>query len=92
MAGPVGRVRDAHRERRHRRRRMLGGRRFYDFLQATGSPIAAEALRRIAELYAVEKRIRGQPAEARRRTRQADARPLIEAMKPLFETELLRIP
>ncbi len=67
-------------------------RKFYDFLQATGSPIAAEALRRIAELYAVEKRIRGQPAEARRRTRQEDSRPLIEAMKPWFETELLRIP
>jgi transposase len=40
-------------------------RRFYEFHQATGSPIAAEALRRIAELYAVEKRIRGQPAKAR---------------------------
>jgi transposase len=67
-------------------------RKFYDFHQATGSPIAAEALRRIAELYAVEKRIRGQPAEARRRTRLADARPLIEAMKIWFETELRRIP
>ncbi len=37
-------------------------RKFYEFHQATGSPIAAEALRRIAALYAVEKRIRGQPA------------------------------
>jgi hypothetical protein len=49
-------------------------------------------LRRIAELYAIEKRIRGQPAEARRRARQADARPLIEAMKPWIETELCRVP
>ncbi len=31
-------------------------RKFYEFHQATGSPIAAETLRRIAELYAVEKR------------------------------------
>ena len=33
--------------------------------QATGSPIAAEALRRIAELYAIETTIRGQPADQR---------------------------
>ena len=33
-------------------------RKFYEVHQATGSPIAAEALRRIAELYAVEDRIR----------------------------------
>ncbi len=67
-------------------------RKFYEFHQATGSPIAAEALRRIAELYAVEKRIRGEPAEARRRKRQADSRPLIEAMKPWLENQLRRVP
>jgi transposase len=67
-------------------------RRFYDFHQATDSPIAAEALRRIAELYAVEKRIRGQPAKARQRTRQAESRPLIEAMKPWLEDQLRRVP
>jgi transposase len=67
-------------------------RKFYEFHQATGSPIAAEALRRIAELYAIEKRIRGEPAEARRRKRQADSRPLIEAMKPWLEAQLGRIP
>ena len=49
-------------------------RKFYEFHQATGSPIAAEALRRIAELYAVEKRIRGQPAEARQRAREPGRR------------------
>jgi transposase len=67
-------------------------RKFYEFHQATGSPIAAEALRRITELYAVEKDIRGQPAEVRRRKRQADSRPLIEAMKPWLEAQLGRIP
>ncbi len=67
-------------------------RKFYEFHQATGSPIAAEALRRIAELYAVEKRIRGQPAEARQRARQAMSRPLVEAMKPWLEAQLGRIP
>lgn len=33
-------------------------RKFYDLHEATGSPIAAEALRRIAELYAIESSIR----------------------------------
>jgi transposase len=67
-------------------------RKFYEFHQATGSPIGAEALRRIAELYAVEKRIRGQPAKARQRAREAESRPLIEAMKPWLEDQLRRVP
>jgi transposase len=67
-------------------------RKFYEFHQATGSPIAAEALRRIAELYAVEKSIRGQPPEARQRTREDESRPLIEAMKPWLEAQLGRVP
>ncbi|MGE0667844.1 MAG: IS66 family transposase [Sphingomonadales bacterium] len=67
-------------------------RKFHEVYQATGSPIAAEALRRIGELYAVEKRIRGRPAEARRQARQKDVRPLVEAMKPWLNAELRRIP
>ncbi len=67
-------------------------RKFYDFRQATGSPIAEEALRRIAELYAVEKAIRGQGAEARRLAREAESRPLIAAMKPWLEDQLRRVP
>src|SRR5215469_961010 len=47
-------------------------RKFFDFHHATASPIAAEALQRIAELYQIEARIRGRPpneraASARRR-------------------------
>ncbi|MGC8509235.1 MAG: IS66 family transposase, partial [Thiomonas sp.] len=38
---------------------------FYEFHQATQSPIAAEALARIARLYAIEAEIRGQSAERR---------------------------
>jgi hypothetical protein len=66
-------------------------RKFYDFHQATGSPIAAEALCRIAEIYAIEGRIRGRPPEARQRIRQAETKPLVEAMKTWLETELGRI-
>ncbi len=67
-------------------------RKFYDLHEATGSPIAAEALRRIAELYAIERSIRGRTADARRHVRNTSARPLIEMMKPWLEMELGRVP
>src|SRR5688500_9899831 len=40
-------------------------RRFYEIHQATGSPLATEALRRIGELYAIEAEVRGCPADDR---------------------------
>src|SRR5665213_3561065 len=67
-------------------------RKFYEIHQAAGSPIAAEALSRIAALYEVEERIRGQSVEARKATRARDSRPIIEAMRPWLEQELGRIP
>src|SRR5258708_7620925 len=67
-------------------------RKFFDVHEATGSPIAAEALRRIAELYAIEKSIRGRTAEERRIVRNTQSRPLIESMRPWLETQLGRIP
>jgi len=66
-------------------------RKFFDVHEATGSPIAAEALRRIAELYAIEKSIRGCTAGERRSVRQTQSRALVEAMKPWLETQLGRI-
>src|SRR5207253_6731374 len=67
-------------------------RKFYDLHEATGSPIAAEVLRRISELYAIEKNIRGRTAQERQTVRNVQSRPLVEAMKPWFEMELGRIP
>jgi len=66
-------------------------RKFYDFHQATASPIAAEALRRIAEVYAIEARIRGRPPDQRRHIRQTETKPLLDAMKTWLEAELGRI-
>ena len=66
-------------------------RKFYEVHQATDSPIAAEALRRIAELYAVEDRIRGRPAELRRIVRQELARPIVGSLKAWLEAELHRV-
>lgn len=55
-------------------------RKYYEVHAATGSPVAAEALRRVAELYEIEARIRGQASEKRRAVRRREARPLVAAM------------
>jgi len=47
------------------------------------SPIAAEALRRIAELYTIEASIRGRTAEERQQVRKASSPPLLDAMRTL---------
>jgi transposase len=67
-------------------------RKFYEVHQATDSPIAAEALRRIAELYAIETTIRGQTSTNRKSSRQAKSRPLVNAMKVWLETQRTHIP
>jgi len=67
-------------------------RKFYDVHQATGSPIAAEALRRIGELYAIEKSIHGRNPQERRQVRSEMSRPLVEAMKPWLASQLARVP
>jgi transposase len=66
-------------------------RKFYDVHQATGSPIAAEALARIAALYEIERHIAGQSADARKAAR-AKARPIIEALEIWLIQQLGRIP
>lgn len=48
--------------------------------QATKSLITEEGLRRIGELYAIEAAINGQPPEQRHAARQAQSRPLLEAL------------
>jgi transposase len=67
-------------------------RKFYDVHQATGSPIAEEALRRIGALYEIESIIRSQTAEERRIVRLAKAKPLVKGLEAWFEKELHRVP
>jgi len=66
-------------------------RKFVDIHKANGSVIAEEAIRRIAALYAVEARARGQPPEDRVRIRQADARPLFEALEAWLHAQLPKL-
>ena len=55
-------------------------REFFDVHAATGSPIAKEALDRIAQLYAVEEAIKGFSPDHRRRERQQRSKPVATAL------------
>ena len=67
-------------------------RKFFDVSEATGSPIAAEALRRIVELYKIERTINGHSAEERLKIRNKYSHAIIKAMKPWLEHQLSRVP
>jgi transposase len=66
-------------------------RRFYEIAKAGPAPIAQEALARIAALYAIEKTIRGRSAAERLAARQAQSKPLVDALKVWLEGELARV-
>jgi len=66
-------------------------RKFYDLEQAHSSPLAKEALQRIAALYAIEDEIRGRPPEERQQVRQARARPLLQSLREWFEDWLTKL-
>ncbi|MGH8733864.1 MAG: IS66 family transposase, partial [Burkholderiales bacterium] len=66
-------------------------RHFFDIAKGGNAPIASEALERIAALYAIEKAIRGQSADARRAARQHKSKPLVLALKAWLEQQLARV-
>ena len=66
-------------------------RKFVDVQQSQGSAIAEEAIRRIAELYAVEKQARGSPPDERVRLRQAKAKQVLDDPDTWLGAQLTRI-
>jgi transposase len=66
-------------------------RKFFDVHAANASPIAKEALDRIAALYAIEAHIRGWPPDERQRYREHHATPLITALKAWLEAALPKL-
>ena len=66
-------------------------RQFYDIQAKTPAPIAAEALVRIAPLYAVEADIRGLSADERRQARQRRSKPLVDALRLWLEAQLAAV-
>lgn len=66
-------------------------RKLFDIQQANASPLAAQALERIAELYLVEGEIRGRPPDERKQVRQARSRPLIAALHEWMRNTLTKV-
>ena len=66
-------------------------RNFYELANPGPAPIASEALKRIAEFYAIEKDIRGCSAEERRLARQQKSRPLAEVFERWLRAKLALI-
>jgi transposase len=64
---------------------------FFEFHQATESPLAAHVLGRIQQLYAIEAEIRGHPAEHRRQARQERSRPIVEALHAWLHDHIGRV-
>ena len=63
-------------------------RKFTDVLAKTPSPIAAEAVARIGELFAIERDINGAPPDERQRVRQELALPKLKTLRPWLEAQL----
>ena len=66
-------------------------RKFYELHLAHASPIAAEAMKRIAELYAIEGEIRGRPPEERLALRSSRTRPLLESLDQWLQSTLAAV-
>ena len=60
-------------------------RHFVDVHKTTNSPFAKEVIECIAAVYAIEKQIRGLDADQRRAVRQAETKPLMDALKARLE-------
>jgi transposase len=66
-------------------------RKFFDLHQGHASPVAKEALERIAQLYGIEKEIRGRSPDDRKGVRRARSRPLLDAMHAWLKTTMSKL-
>ena len=67
-----------------------GRRKFFELAnlaKAMRAPMAIEAVRRIDEIFAIERELNGEPAERRRIVRQARVRPLVEGLERWMRAE-----
>jgi transposase len=58
-----------------------GRRKFFELADLQKAPVAIEAVRRIDELFAIEREINGKTADQRRTVRQARSKPLVAALE-----------
>jgi transposase len=66
-------------------------RKFFDLVKAHNSPIAAEAVARIAMLYMIEEQIKGRPPDERQAIRSSQARPLLDDLRRWMEQALTQL-
>ena len=66
-------------------------RKFYELQVAHASPLAAEALQRIGELYAIEGEIRGRPPDERLQVRTSRAAPLLDSLHQWLQATLAKV-
>jgi transposase len=66
-------------------------RKFHDLYQAHRSPIAKEALERIAQIYGIEQEIRGRSPAERKEVRASRSLPLLEAMHAWWKSTLAKL-
>ena len=66
-------------------------RKLYELAAVAKAPIAAEAVRRIDQLFAVERDIAGRPAEARLAARAERSAPILAELEPWLRHQLERL-
>ncbi|WP_346275305.1 transposase [Bradyrhizobium sp. 137] len=60
-------------------------RRFVKLARNSKSPVAETAVRKIAQLYAIEATVRGSSPDSRLTARKEHSLPIVAALKPWFE-------
>ena len=68
-----------------------GRRDFFELARLAKAPIAIEIVRRIDELFAIERVINGKPPDERRATRQERSKPLVVALETYMREQLRRL-
>jgi len=64
-----------------------GRRKFYDLADLRKAPLAIEAVRRIDELFAIEREINGKPPDERAAVRRERSKPLVDVLESWFKSE-----
>src|SRR5258706_13241168 len=64
-----------------------GRRKFFELADLQKAPVAIEAVRRMDELFAIERDINGQSADHRHEVRQQRSKPVVEALEEWLRTE-----
>ena len=66
-------------------------RKFFELAKLTKSPIAMEAVRRIDELFEIERAINGKPPDERKTVRQDRSKPLVIALEAWLKEQRARL-